>query len=107
MDKLIEYFNSLPEVKRLKELEGYISNNKEIENKFNEIKELQKKMVNANEFNQFNQLKVYKIEYENKKKELSDIPFLDEYIELLEIINEKLTYLSNEIEYRLDKEING
>ena len=107
MDKLIEYFNSLPEVKRLKELEEYISKNKEIENKFNEIKELQKKMVNANEFNQFNQLKVYKNEYENKKKELSDIPFLDEYIELLEIINEKLTYLSNEIEYRLDKEING
>ena len=107
MDKLIEYFNSLPEVKRLKELEEYISKNKEIENKFNEIKELQKKMVNANEFNQFNQFKVYKNEYENKKKELSDIPFLDEYIELLEIINEKLTYLSNEIEYRLDKEING
>ena len=107
MDKLIEYFNSLPEVKRLKELEEYISKNKEIENKFNEIKELQKKMVNANEFNQFNQLKVYKNEYENKKNELSDIPFLDEYIELLEIINEKLTYLSNEIEYRLDKEING
>ena len=54
-DKIIDYFNSLPEVKRLKELEPYIKNNPEIINRFTELKNIQKKMVASKEFNQFNQ----------------------------------------------------
>lgn len=107
IDKLIDYFNTLPEVIRLKELDSYISNNKEIDIKFNELKQIQKQMVNAKEFNQFNQLKVYKEEYEKKKKELNEIPFLEEYLFLLDIVDNMLKRLASEIEYRIDKEINA
>ena len=37
-DEIIKYFNDLEEVKRIKELEPYIKNNEEINNKFNELK---------------------------------------------------------------------
>ena len=40
---IIDYFYELPEVKRLKELEPYIKNNKDINDKFIQMKDLQKK----------------------------------------------------------------
>jgi len=59
-DEIIKYFNDLEEVKRIKELEPYIKNNEEINNKFNELKDIQKQMINSKEFNQFNQYNVLK-----------------------------------------------
>ena len=106
-DKLIEYFNSLEEVKRIKELEGYIDNNKDIKNKFNELKDLQKKLVNAKEYNQINQYNVYLKDYNNLKKELLDLPFVEEYLELLDYVNNMLNYLTKSIELDIDKKINS
>lgn len=100
-------FLSLPEVIRIQELERYIDNNASINNKLNELKEKQKQMVNAKEYNQLNQYKIYLDEYNSLKSELLDLPFVEEYLELLEIVNEKLTGLTNEIEYKLNKAING
>lgn len=106
-DKLIEYFNNLEEVKRIKELEGYIDNNKDIKNKFNELKNLQKKLVNAKEYNQINQYNVYLNDYNNLKKELLDLPFVEEYLELLDCVNNMLNYLTKSIEIDIDKKINS
>lgn len=106
-DKLIEYFNNLEEVKRIKELEGYIDNNKDIKNKFNELKDLQKKLVNAKEYNQINQYNVYLNDYNNLKKELLDLPFVEEYLELLDYVNNMLNYLTKSIEIDIDKKINS
>ena len=103
-DKIIDYFNSLPEVKRLKELEPYIKNNPEIINKFTELKNIQKKMVASKEFNQYN---AYKKEYEFKKEELYNLPFVEEYLELVDNVNQLLNNLSEEINYLIDKEINN
>ena len=106
-DKLIEYFNNLEEVKRIKELEGYIDNNKDIKNKFNELKDLQKKLINAKEYNQINQYNVYLKEYNNLKNELLDLPFVEEYLELLDYVNNMLNYLTKSIEMDIDKKINS
>lgn len=100
-------FLLLPEVIRIQELEKYIDNSGAINNKLTELKEKQKQMVNAKEYNQLNQYKIYLDEYNKLKTELLDLPFVEEYLELLEIVNEKLTGLTNEIEYKLNKVING
>ena len=105
--KLKDYFNNLPEVKRIHELEGYIDNNPKINELFDKLKDIQKKMVNAREFNQMNQYKVYKDEYEKIKMELNEIPFYEEYIELLEIVDNMLVNFTSDIEYELNKKING
>ena len=70
IQELKNYFNELPEVKRIHELENYIDNNINIKNKFKKLKSLQKKLVNSKEFNQINQYKVYEEEYNKLKKEL-------------------------------------
>ncbi len=105
-DKIIDYFNELPEVKRIKELEPYIKSNEEINTKFNELKEIQKRMVSSKEFNQINQYNVYKKEYELKKEELFNLPFVEEYLELVDEVNQMLNSLSSDINYLIDKEVN-
>ena len=107
IEALKNYFNDLPEVKRIHELENYIDNNKDIKKKFSEVKAIQKKLVNAKEFNQVNQYKAYEEEYTKLKSELLDMPFVEEYLELLDLVDQMLISLTDSIEYKLDKKING
>ena len=107
LDKLKDYFSKLPEVKRIHELETYIDNSKIINEKFDELKSIQKLMVSSLEFNQKKQYQVYQEEYNLKKEELLDLPFVEEYLELIDIVGEKLNDLSFVIENELYKAING
>ena len=107
IEELKKYFNELPEVKRIHELENYIDNNKDIKIKFRNVKAIQKKIVNAKEFNQINQYKEYEKEYNNLKQELLDMPFVEEYLELLDLVDQMLISMTDSIEYKLDKKING
>ena len=102
-DKIIEYFNNDEAVKRIKELESFIDNNKALNDKIDKLKDLQKKLVNSKEFNQINQYKIYLDEYNKLKEEILDYPFVEEYIECLEITNDKLKYLTSGIEEELKK----
>ncbi len=106
-NRLLDYFNNIPEVIRLKELKNYIESNEKIINKFDEIKDLQKKMVNAKEFNQINQLKVYEEEYKRLNSELLDIPFVEEYLELMNQVDLMIQGFVNNVEYEINKKING
>ena len=106
-NKIKDYFLDLPEVKRIKELENYIDNNKDINESFNKIKDIQKQLVNSKEFNQMNQYSILLNEYEKEKDRLINLPFVEEYLELLEIVNNMLLNLTEEISNKLNKEING
>ena len=106
-NKLLDYFNNIPEVIRLKELKNYIESNEKIINKFDEIKDIQKKIVNAKEFNQINQLKIYEDEYKKTNEELLDIPFVEEYLDLMNQVDLMIKNFVNEVEYQIDKKING
>lgn len=106
-NKIKDYFLDLPEVKRIKELENYIDNNKDINESFNKIKDIQKQLVNSKEFNQMNQYSILLKEYEKEKDRLINLPFVEEYLELLEIVNNMLLNLTEEISNKLNKEING
>ena len=102
-NKLLDYFNNIPEVIRLKELKNYIESNEKIINKFDEIKNVQKQIVNAREFNQINQLKVYEDEYKRLNQELLDIPFVEEYLELMNYVDQMINSFVKEVEYQIDK----
>ena len=106
-DEIIEYFNSLPEVKRIKELEPFIDSNPLINKKLKEMKKIQMHMVNAKEYHQTNQYKVYEEEYNNIKKEIIDLPFVYEYLELLDYIDTLLKNMTGDISYQIDKLINN
>ena len=106
-DEIIKYFSELPEVKRIKELEPYIDSNNLIKSKLNEMKDIQKHMINAKEYHQNNQYLAYEVEYNKIKDEIIDLPFVAEYLELLDIINNELTNITTDISKELDKLINN
>ena len=67
---------------------------------------LQKKMVNAKEYNQSKQYALYKKEYDTLYESVLDFPFVEEYLELLEDTNMLLKNLTKQIEERINKELN-
>ena len=105
MNKLKEEFLNTELVKRIHSLENYIDNNEELNSKLKELKNLQKKMVNAKEYNQMNQYKAYKDEYDNLYNEVLEFPFVEEYLELLEEANNKLLDICYIIENKINKEL--
>lgn len=100
-------FLSLPEVKRIQELEHYIDGNSEIQTAFRELKNKQKQMVSAKEFHQTKQYEVYAAEYEALKANLLDMPFVEEYLELLEIVDAMLQAFALEVEQGINRAVNG
>ena len=106
IDKLQNYFSNLDETKRFKELENYIKNNKKIKKLYDDMLEKQKQLVNAKEFNQKEQAKIYEEEYNKLQQELLDMPFVEEFLELVDILNSKLNIISSELEDKLEKVIN-
>ena len=105
MNKLKEEFLNTELVKRIHSLEKIIDNNQELNQKPDSLKELQKKMVNSKEFNQINQYKVYKEEYDTLYNEVLEFPFVEEYLELLEEANNTLLDICYIIENKINKEL--
>lgn len=105
MNKLKEEFLNTELVKRIHSLEKIIDNNQELNQKLDSLKELQKKMVNSKEFNQINQYKVYKEEYDTLYNEVLEFPFVEEYLELLEEANNTLLDICYIIENKINKEL--
>lgn len=101
VNDIVDYINNLAEIKRLHELEHYIDNNQTIKTKMEELNLIKKKMVNSKEFNQINQYKIYKEEYNILYNELCDLPFVEEYIELVEYANNLLISIKDSIESRI------
>jgi cell fate (sporulation/competence/biofilm development) regulator YmcA (YheA/YmcA/DUF963 family) len=105
VNKLKEEFLNTELVKRIHSLEKVIDSNIELNNKLDTLKELQKKMVNSKEFNQINQYKVYKNEYDKLYEEVLEFPFVEEYLDLLEEANNKLLDICYIIENKINNEL--
>ena len=105
IDCLIEYYKELPEVKRLKELEPYYDNNNEITKLLNEMDSLNKKMKVAYKEEDYSSYKQLKEEYYDKYQELLDIPFVEEFKELIDIIYNRLDTTSKIIENEIKKQL--
>lgn len=105
MNKIIEAFNELPIAKRLHLLEEKIDSNVVLKERLEALKNKQKQMINAKEFNQWNQYAIYKKEYDDIYKEILEYPFMEEYLELLNEANEILGNISYIIESKINKKI--
>ena len=105
IDEIKNELLGMPEVIRFKELEGYMNKNERINTLFSQVKEKQKQMINAKEFNQHNQYNIYNKEYNDLLNELYNLPFVEEYLELVDIINQKLGSLSFLIEKELESKM--
>ncbi len=103
-EEIINYFNSLPEVKRIHELEPFIDKNEEIKNQFLELKKKQRLMVLKKE--KHLDYKKELEDYNLTKEALLDMPFVEEYLELVEYIHNLLKDLTSGIEDRINRLLN-
>ncbi|PAT01685.1 hypothetical protein CI105_05420 [Candidatus Izimaplasma bacterium ZiA1] len=99
LDKLQNLLTNLNENKniiRFKELELAIKNNDTLNNQYNELIKVQKKVVNNEHYN----LKDsdLKTEYITKLNQLKGNPVIDEYLELIDLINEDILMITSIIE---------
>ena len=77
-----------------------------LKEKIDALKNKQKQMINAKEFNQWNQYAIYKKEYDNIYKDILEYPFMEEYLDLLNEANEILGNISYIIENKINKCLN-
>lgn len=103
MNNIINAFNELPLTKRLHELEDKIDSDNVLKEKIDCLKSKQKQMINAKEFDQWNQYSIYKKEYDVIYNEILDYPFMEEYLSLLALANEILGNVSFIIEKKINK----
>ena len=101
---IIDYFNSLPEVKRIHELEPFIDKNENIKKQFLDLKKKQRLMVLKKEKNLDYQKELK--DYNLAKEELLDMPFVEEYLELIDYVHNLLEDLTNGIELELSELLN-
>lgn len=92
--KFISLIEKEPFIIRYKELNKLINNNKTIKEKYNKLIELQKKMLKYKD-------KTIETEYENLKMEILEIPFMEEYFDLVNEIEAFLQEVKNIIELEL------
>ena len=106
MNNIIKAFNELPIARRLHVLEEKIDSDMVLKEKIDALKNKQKQMINAKEFNQLNQYAIYKKEYDNIYKDILEYPFMEEYLDLLNEANEILGNISYIIENKINKCLN-
>lgn len=97
ISELIDLVKNDDQVKRYQELEKLIKNDLNINNQLKEIKELQKRMVKQEYSGSFT-LDSIKNEYNRKIDDLKAYPYVEEYLELLEYINDDLQLIIKIIE---------
>ena len=84
VDDLVDTIKSSEEYKRYLELEDKVKNNKEIMSLINEVKDIEKSIVNSKSKKDTESLKN---ELDNRLSKLEDYPLYIEYIELQEELN--------------------
>ena len=105
IDEIISNFSSLEEVKRIKELEPLIDSNKDIKLKLDELLKIQKELIHARYY-KLEEKEELEVKYNTKRNELIVLPFLEEYLELLDYINERLINFKSVVEKSINEDIN-
>lgn len=105
MNDIKQAFLESEEVQRLQALEKVLDNNEQLQSLISKLKKKQKQMVNSKEFHQPKQYNTYKKEYEDLYSQIMDFPFVEEYIELLQKVNDDLSLVSQKIEDIINKKI--
>ncbi len=105
LDNLFALLDKDPYLERMHNLEMSMDQNKEIVNLINKKKEISKNMINSKVIGLTNNYLALKNEYDIINEQIKDIPFLDEYLDLLEYYNDYLKTIISYLEDAINKEL--
>lgn len=105
LDNLFHVLDKDPYLQRLWHLESAMDKNEEIVNLINKKKEISKNMINSKVVGLTNNYEALKSEYNNINEQIKDVPFLDEYLDLLAYYNDYLKTIISYLEESINKEL--
>ncbi len=105
LDNLFAILDKDPYLTRLWRLEKAMDENKDIVDLINKKKEISKNMINSKVIGLTNNYQTLKEEYDKVNEKIKDIPFLDEYLDLLDYYNEYLKTIISYLESEINKEM--
>lgn len=105
-DKLIQMLTEDEEIKRYKRIEEHINSNKELKAKFNELKAVQKQLVNAKHIGKTEAVQQLEAKYNQLYEEIETYPLMSDYMALQGDINEMIQSVVEIIEEGLSKDFN-
>ena len=94
-------------VKRYQDIEKVLNQNEDLKSKINEIKTIQKQMVNAKEIGKVEAVKHFESLYETCLSDIEESPLMSEYLALQSEINEMIQHVAQIIEDGINKELNS
>lgn len=103
-EKLIQMILNDEEIQRYKRMEDAINNNKELKAKMNELKSVQKQLVNAKHIGKQEAVKAYQTKYDALYQAIEDYPLMSDYMALQSDINEMIQSIVSILEEGLEKE---
>lgn len=103
LDKLVQVIRNDADIQRFKELETLIDQNEEIQKKYKKLLDAQKIMVQweVKKHKDYQQAKEY---YESLKAEILEYVIMEEYLDLLELINNDVDLIQSIIEEEISKD---
>lgn len=104
-EEFIDLIKSNETIKRYRQIEEVINKNSDLKSKINEVKTVQKQLVNAKEIKKAEAIKAFEIKMENLLDEISDFPLLNEYLDLQDEINSMLKNVLSIIEDEINNSL--
>lgn len=96
-----------PDIKRYQAIEKVINENKELNSKINELKTIQKQLINAKELNKVQAITHFDAIYQKRLDEIESYPLMSDYMALQGEINDMIQYIIQIIEDGINKELNN
>jgi cell fate (sporulation/competence/biofilm development) regulator YmcA (YheA/YmcA/DUF963 family) len=104
-EKLIHMLSNHPEFMRYKRIESIINENKELKQKINLLKSIQKQLVNAKQIEKIEAVKQFQERYDLLLEEIENYPLMSDYLALQSDINEMIQAIVEVIEEGIEKDI--
>ncbi|HRX44822.1 MAG TPA: YlbF family regulator [Acholeplasmataceae bacterium] len=104
-EKLIDMLEQSEEIKRYKKIEELINSNKKLTAKFNQLKVVQKQLVNAKHIGKEEATKKLQQQYDDLYEEIETYPLMSDYMALQGDINDLMQQIVSIIEDGLNDEM--
>ncbi|MDO9629731.1 MAG: YlbF family regulator [Acholeplasmataceae bacterium] len=103
-EKLIQMLLENEDIKRYKRIEKHINANKELKAKMNELKSIQKQLVNAKQIQKTEAIKTFQERYDQCLEAIESYPLMSDYLALQSDINEVIQAVLGIIEDGIEKD---
>ena len=103
-EKMIDMILKNEDIQRYKRIEKIVNNNKQLKDKINQLKAVQKQLINAKQIGKTQAIIEFEKRYNTLLNEIESYPLMSDYLALQGDINEMLQQVQSIIETGIEKD---